>query len=75
MIIDIIVILIMYKIMEDIENGYVMFNEYAIDIAIDENKKFWFCANDIAINLGYKFSGDAVRKHVNVKNIKQIKDI
>lgn len=65
----------MYKIMQEFEQGYVMFGEIGIDIAIDENKTFWFCANDIAINLGYKFHYDAVKKHVNAKDTKQIKNI
>jgi prophage antirepressor-like protein len=61
--------------MQEFEQGYVMFGEIKIAIAIDKNKNFWFCANDIAINLGYKFHYDAVKKHVNAEDTKQIKNI
>jgi prophage antirepressor-like protein len=65
----------MPNIMKLLDDGIIIFQNIVISVILDNSKRFWFCANDIASALGYKYSYSSVRNHVNEEDMKQIKDI
>lgn len=65
----------MNNIFETLNDNYIKYNNYIINVIIDVNHEIWFHAKHSAIALGYADPRGAIRKHVDKKSITQIRNI
>lgn len=59
----------------DIKNGILFFNNKKINIIIDKNNNVWYNSLDICNVLNYKDPKDAIKRHVENIDKKQLKNI
>jgi prophage antirepressor-like protein len=65
----------MTTIIETLNENYILFEQYKINIIIDSNDKLWFNARDLILALGYSDSKDVMRRHINISDKIQLQHI
>ena len=63
------------NIYDTLDKNFIKYGTVKILVLIDDNEELWFNANDTASALGYSDFKDAIRRHVNKKDTKQLQYI